>query len=72
MVGLEFMLIDRRMSDEEITMQVVEDLRQYALKPSRLGLSDDGVSDCRRRIIELIALRRPKSIVHPALLLPRV
>lgn len=48
----------------EVTALVAQNLRDHALKPARLGLSDKETSECRKQISELAGLRRPKSIVH--------
>jgi hypothetical protein len=48
----------------EITTLVAQNLKEYALKPLRLGLHADQASDCRKLIIEFTNLRRPKSISH--------
>lgn len=56
--------METELSDAEVTALVARNLKQHLLKPARLrGLRADEASDCRKQIIELIGLPRPKSIV---------
>lgn len=54
----------RELTNEEVNALVAQHLREHLLKPVRLGLRGDEVSECRKQIIELIALPKPKSIVR--------
>ena len=53
----------REMTNAEVTALVAQNLRQHISKPVRSGLRGDEVSECRKQIIELIGLPKPKSIV---------
>lgn len=55
--------METELSDAEVTALVARNLKQHLLKPARLGLRAEEASDCRKQIIELIGLPRPKSIV---------
>ena len=55
--------MERELTDAEVTELVARTLRQHLVKPARLGLRGDEASDCRKQIIELIGLSKPKSIV---------
>ena len=52
----------RELTNAEVTALVAENLKQHLVKPARLGLTSEEASDCRKQIIELISLPRPKSI----------
>jgi hypothetical protein len=55
--------MSKEYTDAEITAFVAQSLKDHATKPVRTGLHDDDASECRKRIIELIGLDRPRSIV---------
>ena len=55
--------MERELTNAEVTELVARNLRQHLVEPARLGLRGDETSDCRKQIIELIGLPKPKSIM---------
>jgi hypothetical protein len=56
--------MNREFSDAEVMALVAQCLKDHTHKAARSGLRDEDASECRKRIIELIALPRPKSITR--------
>lgn len=52
------------LTDAQLTALVADNLRKHAARHATLRSTGDQPSDCRRRIIDLLGLSRPKSIVH--------